>query len=450
MNQENVEYFKRKIKRTYKRYIGERTDKNASLTDVAKLFNIPIDEKRIGDYVIKQIDYNTPSIEIIDKKNNTSYSATYTGCAELLNFDVIGGIEFNKVVKLSKEKKEESLYYIGEKTPIITRMTFSDNDYDLTFEKEMPHSINFGNDGEKFRVRYLKNMKHKNENVKQFLLTREFEKNQNLWNDNYYDSIDHFYTYGIGQHYIKQHDKQDKYCYIKNENVIYGINNFYIEDLIHYFHGICFESTNVDIIRFLPHNIELTKFPKLTNKEMKSALVFIGGTDNGIHHTFTIFKTKNPNNIIEAAAIDPGMHLKYEAIKWERFEKENGVPDHRKVVMVSKEARYPNIDIGNITSLEIINIIKELDTEFKDNMFIQFVINELKTFINKMEVQKGILKEELDPLSPKLLIDKSFEEINSLVSENQDDYFKLISEKFEELTNLSKEKSKSKVLKLGN
>lgn len=116
------------------------------------------------------------------------------------------------------------------------------------------------------------------------------------------------------------------------------------------------------------------------------------------------------------------------------------MPDHRKVVVAHKEARYPRLDNGNITSLEITNITEVLDTEFEDNIFIQFVINELKTFANKMDIQKGVVEEEFDPLSPKLFVDKSFDEICALVSTNKNDYFNLISEQFASATNIKKEK----------
>lgn len=90
-----------------------------------------------------------------------------------------------------------------------------------------------------------------------------------------------------------------------------------------------------------------------------------------------------------------------------------------------------------------------LDTEFEDDTFIQFVINELKTFANKMDIQKGLVEEELDPLSPKLLTNKSFEEIYNLVSANKEEYFKLIREQFESATNIiqAKENGQSRILK---
>ena len=137
--EDRIEYLKRAIKRTYKRYIGERTDEKATLLDVAKFFNIPIDETRLKDYVVKEIDYKVPSIEIMDENNNISYIANYTGDLDLLNFS--GPTQFNSIVSISPTRKEERLYYIGSETPIITKMTFSDGEYELVFERQMSNSV---------------------------------------------------------------------------------------------------------------------------------------------------------------------------------------------------------------------------------------------------------------------------------------------------------------------
>lgn len=433
MYNDKIEYLKRAIKRSYKRYTGERTDGKATLLDVAKFFNIPVDESRLDDYIIKKIDYNAPSIEVNDEKSDITYNATYTGNADLLNHS--GEMQFNKVTSVSSIRKEEVLYYIGNETPIITEMTFSDGEYELVFEREFGNYIEFGLDAEsKFVVKYIKNVNEDDRQGKQRLLSKIF---MNKYNN---ETFEQTYTYST-QHLIDYDDNQDKYYYTQNGNIVYGVNNCNIKDLIHYLYGICFESINTNVSNYLPSNIKIEDFPELTNAIYKSGIVFRGGTDNGIHHTFTIFKTKNPSNIIEAVSIDSGIYLKYEAIRRENFRKENGMPDHRKVVVAHKEARYPIINNGKITSLEIQNIIKELETEFEDDTFIQFVINELKNFANKMDIQKGIVQEEFDALSPKSLIDKSFDEICALVSANKNDYFNLISEQFALATNIKKEKA---------
>lgn len=173
MYQDKIEYLKRAIKRTYKRYTGERTDRKTKLTDVAKFFNIPIDESRLTDYQITKINFKEPSIEILDMQTDTTFTATYTSDADLLDYgdrEVI----FNSLISTNPQRKLETLFYIGDEIPIITKVTFSDNDYDLVFEKEMPHSIGFGNISENFIVRYLKNMNYENQNVQQPLLTRIF------------------------------------------------------------------------------------------------------------------------------------------------------------------------------------------------------------------------------------------------------------------------------------
>lgn len=446
MEQDRIEYLKRVIKRTYKRYTGERTDGEATLLDVAKFFNIPVDESRKEDYSIKKFDYNTPSIEIMDEKNNISYTATYTGKAKIGLIDFSGPIQFNCVISTSPIRKEESLYFIGSETPIVTKLTFFDGEYELTFTREMPNSV-FGNDEFKMVVEYSQNVVYDGKNVKQPLFTRVYKNSYK--NKKIFETFDNAFTYGPN-HFIKWEGSQDKYDCLRNNSVIYGINELEQKGICHYFYGICFENINVPVSSYIPLNMSVKDFPELTNNNIyQSAILFQGGTGDAIHHTLTIFKTKNPSNIIEAAAIDYGIYLKYEVIKWENFKKENGEPDHRKIVVSSKKARYPRIDDGNITSLEIRNITEVLDTEFEDDTFIQIVINELKTFANKMDIQKGIVQEELDPLSPKLFIYKSFDEICALVSANKDDYFRLIREQFEAATNINKAKGKeqAKILK---
>lgn len=444
MYQDKIEYLKRAIKRNYKRYIGERTDGKATLVDVLKLFNIFIDENRTDDYIIESIDYNWPSIKIVDTKTNTVYTSKYTSDANLLNYS--GYKTFINVIIENSNCKLENLYYIDSDKSIISQMTFTDGDYELIFEKEMGNSIGFGlNAKSKFVIRYVKNIREPDRCGKQRLLSKIFlAKNDD-------ETFEQTYTYSL-QRLIKYGDNQDKYCYIKNGNVIYGVNNCDIKDLIHYLHGICFESTDVNVSEYLPYNINTKKFPELANNEIyQSGIVFKGGTDKGIHHVLTVFKTKsqdNNRNEFEKNGLDYNIHLKYEAIKLENFKDDEGLPDCREIVVASKDDWYKGNTNGNITSLEIQNIIERLNTEFSDNVFIQFVIKELRAFANKMDIQKGIGEEEIEPLSPKIFINKTFDEIYALVSRNKDDYFNLISDQFEALTNTKGNNNSDRIRRL--
>ena len=58
-------------------------------------------------------------------------------------------------------------------------------------------------------------------------------------------------------------------------------------------------------------------------------------------------------------------------------------------------------------------------------------------FINKLEIQKGFKEEPIDELSPKEFINKTFEEIYTLVSNDKDKFFDLISNQFHNATNIN-------------
>ena len=443
MYNDKIEYLKRAIKRTYKRYIGEIINDNATLIDVLNFFNISIDEARIDDYKINKIDYSTPSVEVIDKKDNTLFVAEYTNNSDLLNCSG-GEIKFIKLSSVNAKRRIDSLFYIGNETPIIEKMTFTNGDYDLVFEREMPNSVGlFSKDGIKFVVRYLQNLEYDGRNVQQQLLAKIFTNKYN--GKEPASTFEQEYTYSSNNFVIKK-NSQDKYAYISNGNIIYGINEFELEGICHYLNGVCFENANVDVSKYLPFHINSNNKIFGVNNA-KSIMIFKGGTDDAIHHSLTISKIGNLENDEDKQRYD--IYLNYEAIRWECFNDENCMPQQKKVVVTSKTSRYSKTENGNVTSLEIKNIIDDLNSEFKDNTFIQLVIKELQTFANKMNIQKGISQEKLDLLSPKLFIDKSVDEICSLVSSNQDYYFKLVAEQFGNLTNGSslEKKGQIKVLK---
>ena len=441
MYNDKEEYLKRVIKRTYKRYIGERTDGKATIVDVLKFFNISIDTTRLEDYDIESIDYNIPSIKVVDKKDNTTVTSKYTEDAKLLNYS--GNTKFINVIITNPNYRIESLYYTNSTIPIISQLTFIKDDYELTFEKERENYFGFGISADtRFVIRYKKNIKEGRKTGKQSLLTKIYQiKDSNTFEQDY--------TYDL-QHLIKYNDRQDKYCYNEFGTIIYGINNIEIKDKLHQFNGVCFEKINKEFRRYIPYNINKKDFTKYFNKNVcKSAIMFTGSTDEGIHHFLTISKNKTFNND-DALTTDDNIHLKYEAIKWKSITKEDGIPDQEKVIIAKKELQVAKINDDNISSLEIQSILEQLtakENEDIDNIFIQTVINELMNFINKLEIQKGFKEEPIDELSPKEFINKTFEEIYTLVSNDKDKFFDLISNQFHNATNIKLEQGHTKILK---
>ena len=441
MYNDKEEYLKRVIKRTYKRYIGERTDGKATIVDVLKFFNISIDTTRLEDYDIESIDYNIPSIKVVDKKDNTTVTSKYTEDAKLLNYS--GNTKFINVIITNPNYRIESLYYTNSTIPIISQLTFIKDDYELTFEKERENYFGFGISADtRFVIRYKKNIKEGRKTGKQSLLTKIYQiKDSNTFEQDY--------TYDL-QHLINYNDRQDKYCYNEFGTIIYGINNIEIKDKLHQFNGVCFEKINKEFRSYLPYNINKKDFTKYFNKNVcKSAIMFTGSTDEGIHHFLTISKNKTFNND-DALTTDDNIHLKYEAIKWKSITKEDGIPDQEKVIIAKKELQVAKINDDNISSLEIQSILEQLtakENEDIDNIFIQTVINELMNFINKLEIQKGFKEEPIDELSPKEFINKTFEEIYTLVSNDKDKFFDLISNQFHNATNIKLEQGHTKILK---
>lgn len=430
MYQDRIEYLKRAIKRTYKRYTGERTDGKATLLDIAKFFNIPIDESRTDDYTIKKIDYTTPSIEIQDEKNDITYNATYTGNADLLNFS--GATEFNSVISTSPLRKEESLYYIGGEIPIITKMTFTDGEHELVFEREMANSVGiFVNDGVRMAVRYLQNIVYDGRDVKQPLFNRIYK---NSYRNEKFDGVfEQTYTYGPYR-FIKWDDTQDKYAYIRNNNVIYGINELEQKGLCNYLRGICFESTDIPASDYFPINMHAKDYPLLSEDNINSAMIFRFGTGDALHHSLQVYKSNDAISII--------FHS----------EKHHYEENYRVVTIANEEYGLPILSDGTISSEEIQNILASLQVRLSDNDVLDIIANELNTFGTKIDIRKGIVQAKPDPISPKLFIDKSFDEICTLVSANKAVYFGLIKEQFETAANINQtlEKGQVKILKPNN
>lgn len=307
MKDEKIDYLKRAIKRNYKRFIGERTDGEATLMDVLKLFNISIDETRVEDYQVEAIDYNIPSIKVIDKKTNTTFTAEYTNRTRLLDYEG----DFVNVLISYQDCKLESIYSLGSDALIAGEMAFVDGVYELVFEKEMINKNGLNAEIESI-IRYTKKVVKKNTQGKQQLLTKTYKIRSD------YSTFEQTKTYG-GSHLIEYNDNQDKYYYTQNGNVIYGINDCEVKELLHYLNGICLESMNGAIMRYLPYNISIENFPELNNKEKyQSSIVFRGGTDHGVHHTLTIFKTRNQeDSVIDTKnnKVNYDLYLNYEAIR---------------------------------------------------------------------------------------------------------------------------------------
>lgn len=175
-------------------------------------------------------------------------------------------------------------------------------------------------------------------------------------------------------------------------------------------------------------------YPLLNEASINSAMMFRFGTGDGIHHSLQVYKGKD--------AISVMYHSEKHHYEGKYYEE----------TIANEEYGLPNLSDGTISSEEIQNLLSSLQARLEDNEVLDIISNELNTFGTKIDIRKGMVQEELDPISPKLFMDKSFDEICALISANKDDYFGLIREQFETAINVNgtPEKSQSKVLKPNN
>ena len=425
MYQDRIDYIKEKLKETYKRYTGEITDQKASIKNVADYFNIPVDESRLEDYIINRIDFNTPSIKLSDKKNKTTYISEYTYDANLLNYSGVQK-KFNSLLSLTPTHKTESLYYIGDKNPIIENMTFNDGEFDLVFERKFGNKIEASDKNSiQFTIRYSQQLKYEDRNVKQQLLTKIYKIYSDKKNK---DSLEQLYTYDINN-YVEYNYKKDKYTYVKNNGIIYGINELEINDKKFFLSGICFENTNSNLNKYFPLNMNPDRYQLIKEKKNTSAMIFTGFSENS-YYSIEIYKN------------DITLHIKY-------YEENHCSKSLNNDNTENKEIDFPLLNTGNISNEEIQIIINELNSQFSNNEFINLISNELVTFGKKIDIRKGIIEEESDILNPKLFIEKPFDDIAKLINKNKKEFFDLISEQFENATSIdqSNKKGETKILK---
>ena len=305
------------------------------------------------------------------------------------------------------------------------KVIFNLGEYKIILEKESVYDSKFNNGRHKMIFRYLKNARHGNNKVEQQLLTKiyevDFKKNEKIM------EYEQEYTYGL-RSFIPCCDSQDKYVYFSNNTINYGINEIIKKDSFKFFNGICFEGKPV--FNYLPFCFDMYDYINLANKNISSAIAFKGKTLDGISHELEITKTDYEISI---------MYISRKPIKSDKYCIETEIVDDKKI-------NLPILSKGNIT-IEELNNVKLLIQSKLNNDFISLSLEELNNFNNKLSIKKGIINEPLDPLSPKILIDKPLDEIEKIINSNKAEYFKLAQEQFETMTN-SRNSLEGKTLRL--
>lgn len=295
-------------------------------------------------------------------------------------------------------------------------LTFRLGQYKIELEKETVYDSIAMPKKDKFVVTYSKFIKNGNQRVEQKLMTkvyvRIFKKGKKI------KEFANTYTY---RSFCQKN--VDKYTYIDRNCITYGINEIVKRDSCKFFNGICFEGK--PNFEYLPFGYDMLDYIELIEPNIQSSISFKGKTINGLSYVLEIIKNNSEIKI---------KYVSRKPIESSTYYIDTSIEEN-------KEFALPILAEGNIT-IEELNAIIPIIEQLGDNEFVAIAFEEINNFYNKLTIKKGLVKEIVDPLSPKILIDKPLEQIEMIINNRKNEYFKLIQEQFENITNPNSELEK--------
>lgn len=425
MNQNELE----KIERTYHQYLLRENNNRQELLEITQYFHLSLDNSRLEDYQITEIQFWPLSIEVIDTKTNTIFTANYSKESEVLGIIAYENkIRFINISEKGSTYERASIYDMIEGKIVLERIQIRNEKYSLFLKKTQPNVINglSKQDGVQFIVQYLET-DQKNHNHE--LLTNIYKTG---FISKKIDSFERTYVTFNPIHYIES--QPDHFCYNIDGYITTGtkLKGSLMVD------GACFENIDNSILQevfFRPWESGLKDYSHMDTSLMKSAILYAGHSS---------FDKKAYLHDLEIQKTDDGISIKYEVKDWRSFPNPS--------IALRDNYLIPNIENGNITIPEVEILIQELQSRYNNDIFIQFIISELLTFKRKLEIKNNILQEIINPLSPELLMDQSFDDIYTLINGNKEYYFRLASKQLEEEANITEtlKKGLTKVLNRNN
>lgn len=384
-NKREIDYLKRVVKRTYKWYTGERTDGTATIADLAKLFKLPLDEENLADYEIKSFDSKIPSVEIICKKDNSTYYAEYSDGSELLSYFGGGEKFINHIINYSDTHKRETthslwydeVYYDRFSIKINDKLTlqlnrFGPNPYSVISFEFTQTSISLYNSDSK----NLGNIDYSIRSPKSDAY--EFEMETIGWNQEYWYKLNNGMIYALEEHSDNIH------AVIFAENVFKGMDDYL--------------PLNYRIESDLNAENEI-----LTDDQVYSVINLYGPTYTRIHifKECKIFKVKY---FTRKSWDDPEENFEY---------------------LIPVLNSCCPIDYKECEYLE-----NELKKYISNEELVKLVCEKLHEIKFRLMISKGLEKKEETVLSIEKYMKLPFDEAIKLFAENKDKIFEEIMKKF--------------------
>ena len=422
---------KEEVKNLWYKYDFGRGDTKI-IIELAKIFKVDVDESRLDDYRITNLEYSnsgifTPSITIYDLKNKIQVTSKITSVPSIGNVYPANDDEyFEKRISSNKGFLTKAYYtWEDEDKPIVEQLEFNLDENSIVFVREDWKQIYRNPDYDReLIICYYGKDKH-----------AELFFNKYL---DYEDSCYHYFEQKACQEvraFKNNYDCPDNYIYCDDNNLIYAIKSQY-NTIGCTANGIFIEknkkiSENGNYLRkVFPITIGYENFPNVKLPEVESFMVYLPHDKEKKEQThFEIYKT---NEMI-------AINCKY--LLW----------DDNKGWIVNQEEnlKLPIMNIGPITGDEIRRITNNLPQIKDDDNIRKMLCNDLLTYADMLDDRDKSLT-KYDMLSSKKLINTPFEQILEEVGNNKDKYFDIADKQFREMAYSEIKKPVVKVLKHNN
>lgn len=396
---------------------------SSSIAKLISLFNITgLNEHANID--ILSIDFSIPKIVLIDQDTKVIYVSELTNNSKLINYSY-DTYQFISITEQHHDKTIEYLYDLNY-NPIVEKISYPNGKYELSLTKEY-QQLDTTHHYKKAIVRYSEAMNYNGNKLMQPLLTKVTKDN---YSDNKFDyRVENTFTYGDPALVYKL-NPEDNYSYQIGNSIIYGTNESEEKGIVHYFCGVCFEDFKKVNHRYMPYSIEVKDFSSINDSNIKSGIIFKGGTGDAFHHVIEIYKS------------DDFLNVKYHVSQSVKDESDF----YSRKDVISHDVNLPVQNSGMISSSLLRYLASYLVKQFSDDIFMKKVVEKLEEFAFKIDIKNNEATDIMNSLDSQMIIDMSIGEIIALIEGNEINYFEAMKKELERMIKVPLENIKEKKL----
>lgn len=438
----NYERYKSKLE--YINDDGKSENRLVNISDIASYFEIYLDQSRLDDYKVEDININALTIAIRDTKENIVYKANFSYDSNIEKIEDAFALydisrPYNSIINttvVTDNYIKEKSYYVGSKEPIMERVTFikqKDSYKDMivvtrTNSKQIDETyLGHACYRNSTQIEYKKAFDC-DISMEVILYKRKYE--DIIYKNGSVSSLEEIATNaGIN---INSFDK--KYFIAYNDSVSYYVSKFNTPDEGNDFCGWCLEQGGMELDRpyiifnhYNPHTWEQIPYSSCATKDIDASIVFI------MHDEYNKETKKMKELVLSISKTKDNINIRYIHIPVELYRYKFLFED---INIGIKDLSIPALKEGRITIKELSRICIILN-ELDKNPFITRCISEIKEFINIINLRDGNNK-KISDIDCSMLSHLAIDDIANKIGSECDKYFDLSEEEKNKVLKLTK------------